>query len=143
MVWGIETSSTVMRFYLATFSLLMTSSAVAGFNGNEMHVQCENDNMLFIMGYASGFTEKTERDRYAFLGMGKEVLASMASREIDKVRTAYQTIDGYCLPDGVSTGQIADVFCQYLRDNPARRHEDSSELISSAFAKAWPRPCSQ
>ncbi len=49
-------------------------------------------------------------------------------------------ISSYCIPDGVSRAQMADVYCKYLGDNPAERHKPSAALFNTSFTKAWTCP---
>lgn len=44
----------------------------------------------------------------------------------------------YCIPDGVTYGQMGRVLCRYLKDNPNQTHESMAALTAAALAKAWP-----
>lgn len=44
----------------------------------------------------------------------------------------------YCPPDGVTNGQVWDIFLSYLRSNPRERHLPTVILLSSAMAEAYP-----
>lgn len=45
----------------------------------------------------------------------------------------------YCAPEvGGSTGQYADIFMKFLRDNPEKRHRPAIMLFHQAMAKAFP-----
>lgn len=56
--------------------------------------------------------------------------------------TSLSTLDGailpFCMPDGVSYGQVDDLFQKTLRSYPELRHMAASLLIRQAMAKAWP-----
>ena len=56
---------------------------------------------------------------------------------------AYETIPfaqdaRICPPPGVKSGQVSDVACKFIRDNPAIRHTPGAALVGSALRKAWP-----
>lgn len=44
----------------------------------------------------------------------------------------------FCLPNGVTVGQLVDVTSRYLRNNPAQRHKGASLLIVNALVQVWP-----
>jgi len=44
----------------------------------------------------------------------------------------------FCLPYGVTVGQVVDVTTRYLRNNPAQRHKGGSILIVNALVQVWP-----
>ena len=46
----------------------------------------------------------------------------------------------YCMPDGVTNAQMADVAHKFLRENPARRHLGAAHLVRQSFTAAWPCP---
>ena len=43
-----------------------------------------------------------------------------------------------CIPDGVTNGQMTDVFVKYLRAHPEKRHKIASILAWEATQKAFP-----
>ena len=43
-----------------------------------------------------------------------------------------------CIPEGVTLGQLTDVFLNYLRAHPEERHEGASFLTFRAMKKAFP-----
>ncbi len=44
----------------------------------------------------------------------------------------------FCIPEGVTYGQMVDVVVAYIEANPATRHKDSMVHTLTAFRKAWP-----
>ncbi len=44
----------------------------------------------------------------------------------------------FCLPNGVTAGQIADSVGKYLTDNPQRRHFSGARLVAEALAEHYP-----
>ena len=45
-----------------------------------------------------------------------------------------------CIPDGVTTGQLAQVVAKFLRDHPERLQLNAPVLIADAIGGAWPCP---
>jgi hypothetical protein len=45
---------------------------------------------------------------------------------------------GYCVPEGATVHQAADLYCKYLSDNPAQRQLTAVGLLSSALKAGWP-----
>ena len=44
----------------------------------------------------------------------------------------------WCLPRNVTTDQLTDVVCAYLRDNPQERHYGASSAVLVALHRAFP-----
>lgn len=44
----------------------------------------------------------------------------------------------FCIPDGVSNGQVGDIVFQWLEDHPEKRHYLASELVVVALSEAFP-----
>ena len=44
----------------------------------------------------------------------------------------------YCIPDGVTNGQVAHVIVKYLEDHPERLHESDIGLVFHALRAAFP-----
>ena len=45
-----------------------------------------------------------------------------------------------CIPTGVQAGQIKDVVCRHLANNPQTRQKPAFDLASAAITGAWPCP---
>jgi hypothetical protein len=43
-----------------------------------------------------------------------------------------------CTPAGSTLAQARDVVCNYLRDNPAKRHYNTASSVWSAQSQGWP-----
>jgi hypothetical protein len=46
----------------------------------------------------------------------------------------------HCAPSNVTTGQVADMFYQFLRDNPNVRSFTAESIARSLFKTTWPCP---
>lgn len=58
---------------------------------------------------------------------------------IEGVIDALQTENGpFCMPDSVIAGQLKDVVCDDLRQNPKDRDKSAAVLVYSALRRAWP-----
>jgi hypothetical protein len=44
----------------------------------------------------------------------------------------------YCIPSGVTVGQIADVAWRHLEQNPQDRHFGAAYMVRRGLASAWP-----
>jgi Rap1a immunity proteins len=51
---------------------------------------------------------------------------------------ALNRVAGYCKPDRATLEQVTDVFCAYLKDNPAKRDGLPAIMFPDALKKAWP-----
>jgi Rap1a immunity proteins len=114
--------------------------AQAGFySGNELHDLCQSNRPAVIM-YVAGLHDASEHA----MNVSVKTLALHFSLSLSKDQADFDSvlkdIAGYCLPENATTGQVADVFCKYLRDNPAQRHLNVAHLFSTAMAAAWPCP---
>lgn len=78
------------------------------FDGNKVWEWCRNDNRAILSGYVAGV--------------------------YDTVRSG----DLFCVPDNATAGQISDVVCKWLRDNPAHRHHVGADVVALAFALEYP-----
>lgn len=68
-----------------------------------------------------------------------DVVAGYVSGSMDSDVSAIEP--AYCVPLSAKLGQTRDVFCKYLKDNPADRHMLGSVLLRRALVAAW--PCSR
>jgi hypothetical protein len=78
----------------------------------------------YIAGFLEGFS-------------GGVVRAVDAGSQAD-ADVAIKRFRGYCLPSGVTGGQLRDVLVQYLEENPASRHKSVGPLVLRAFQEAFP-----
>ena len=46
----------------------------------------------------------------------------------------------FCLPQGTTSRQLADITINYLRDHPEQRHNAASANVAVALANAFPCP---
>ena len=108
----------------------------AGTIGNTLRIRG-----ALALGYVAGLNEaatemaaniETFRPRYL-----PQAEAERQNAVLDGL--AYVTYGGTCVPASVSNGQMTDIFCAYLRDNPQERQQQPAFfLYKKALAKAFP-----
>lgn len=114
-----------MRLLMLVMAALLVTSAASNaaenpVNGNVfLRTFCSkpDDPDVAALGYIHGFDN------------GAAVALSLAGKK---------DVLPYCVPDGVTYGQMGRVLCRYLVDNPNHTHESMAVLTAAALAKAWP-----
>jgi Rap1a immunity proteins len=103
------------------------------FTGNYVHSWCQSADSL-VLGYAAGVWDQSARARH---GLN---LQRGYSNQVDGVLSyEKELILGYCAPpSNVTVQQVTDIFCGFLRDNPAMRSDSAAGLFREAMKKAWP-----
>ena len=43
-----------------------------------------------------------------------------------------------CIPEEATVGQLVDVVCQYIKNNPSRRHVEGESLVFFSIRDAFP-----
>lgn len=103
-----------MSYKAITFTAVILSlsavstKAAAPITGNDLHRWCSGTRLM-VLGYVSGVTDMT-----GFLR------------------------DPVCLPDSVTMGQINDVVCKWIDDNPKERNRKGAQVTLMALRDAWP-----
>lgn len=70
---------------------------------------------------------------------GRHFGKGMSNNDIE-VDFALGRVVGYCKPERATLEQVTDVFCAYLKDNPAERDGLPAIMFPKALTKAWPCP---
>ena len=98
-----------------------------------MHSWCQSDYSL-VLGYAAGVWDQSAR------ALADLNLQRGYSNQVDAVLSyEKEMILGYCAPpSNVTNQQVTDIFCGFLRDNPAMRSDSAAGLFRQAMKKAWP-----
>lgn len=100
----------------ALFFFASQTAAIAGgyfLTGNELLDMCKSSRLQasgYMMGFAEGYAIRDE--------MGAKPVV--------------------CLPNSVMSGQVIDVVCRYLEQNPETRHWSAAYQAHNALVKAWP-----
>jgi Rap1a immunity proteins len=90
--------------------------------------------------YVAGVIDKAETDERAIFKFNadnsdnvKGLSDAQAGNLVANVARELRAVKSYCIPTGVTTGQVADVICKYLKDNPADRHKSAADLVTTAL----------
>ena len=80
------------------------------YTGNEWYSLCSDQNNPFLDVYVAGVAEVYDAARSGL----------------------------YCIPHGVSTRQLADIYCEYLKKIPSHRQWNAAVLATLSFGEAYP-----
>jgi Rap1a immunity proteins len=109
----------------------------AAFTGNELHNLCNQTSRPLLTGFVVGVSEKAQLDLASaagyFLALGKKQLSVQDVAYLGLV-------SNYCTRDNVTFGQLGDVVCKYLTENPAERDKAAADLVMDALHAAFPCP---
>lgn len=85
--------------------------ASAGFyNGNDLAEQCRRKSKLLTLGYVVGI--------------------------VDTLETIVP--EKMCIPGQVTAGQLVDILCKYVEDNPNKRHHSGELIALASLNEAFP-----
>ena len=65
-------------------------------------------------------------------------MSSMLEKTVDRESALRGMLTVYCLPEGLSGGDIMDVVVKHIRENPAQRAHAAAEIVTEALIKAFP-----
>lgn len=127
------------RAFLAMWCCLNITDATAEpFDGNTIYRACEgtNDQVMqgFCLGYIFGAVEGMKWG--ALVGIAASSTADDFDSSMADMMSSVAL--GFCIPPTVENGQVSDIVVNYLRDNPASRHESVRTLINEALSAAFP-----
>ena len=113
-------------------------------DGNHLIRTCTS-NVDYLQGYVSGLIEKADADGNVVLGQPAPNLDIGKTEERTKeyirfLGVVVKEIEGYCVPKGAVVNQVTDIFCKYMRENPAERHKPGHVIFRDSLMKAWPCP---
>jgi len=108
-----------------------------GFTGNKLHDLCNQTSKPLLTGFVVGVMEKAKADMLStvpyFRALGKKQLS------VDDM--AYLgMVSNHCMRDNVTFGQLGDIVCKYLTENPAERDKTAAYLVMDALHAAFPCP---
>jgi hypothetical protein len=114
---------------------LLDSAVAEAMDGNKLFEGCRQQYRVGLSGYVAGVWDKAGSDAVTatvYLAMQDR----KKSEHMDKM--LMDGMNAACLPQGVTNGQMVDVICKFLRDNPAERHKLGSDLTMNALVTAFP-----
>lgn len=120
---------------VVTGGISATGAKAQQISGNSLYDACRNDDPAiagFCIGYLIGLIEGR--------GIGAfQVLAQLQPGEnAGQMNSLVNNFLGHCIPEDASNEQLRDVAVEYLRENPASRHETARLLIWQAYVEAFP-----
>jgi hypothetical protein len=120
----------------------VTTANAGFFNGNDIYKDCKHeDRSSFLTGYVSGWMDKWGSDDYYFDEAVKIEQGSKDQSYMPQLKFLQSYVAGnICVPEKVQVGQIVDVYCKYLKDNPAKRASSGDSLLMGAVKDAWQCP---
>lgn len=120
-----------MRLVMAASAVfLLASNAYAGFyTGNQLYSACTRTpdrSDPFVTGYITGWLDKREEDMVSTEEFIKDDQGDVSTEVGVDISYLAAAVDrGICAPPNATASQLSDVFCKYLRDNPAERAHPS------------------
>lgn len=127
---------------VGTALALFASVASAQATGNSLHEWCMSKEEAFqalCAVYIEGVNQGRELGAIsAYLDMIPRVVLQLSDESFAEIKSLrVSDLLGYCPPDGATGDQIIDIVKKFLIDNPARRHETASVLVTSALNDAF------
>lgn len=114
--------------WLLFLVLAGTGSGAVAQSGNQVLSWCKifvaAKGEAFQAGRCVGFMEGGRQ------GLEFAIFIAMKLKGTDK--------PSFCVPDGVTNGQLGQVLIQYFERHPAELHEPAVGLFSSALVEAFP-----
>lgn len=86
---------------------------------------------FFVMGVVAGYEQ-------TYIKAVLEFSFSEGRKSNERLLDFARGICFFELSEGVTQGQMANVFFKYLENHPERRHEDAAELVLESLAKSFP-----
>ena len=110
----------ILTAILAGALLLSSSPAeardVVSDDGNQLLSDCSDDSG-YMQGFCLGYIRALDNGMIMLLALNNKK---------------------YCRPQGVTVGQVRDVYLSYIRRHPAERNQNNLGLALSANNEAWP-----
>lgn len=119
------------RAILAALLMATFGNASAGFyTGNDLYrmLNSTGAERSAALGYVAAISDAQDHSRLL-------TVVAMTVNKTWKDKFPYQF---FCVPENVTSGQLADIVTKYLADNPASRHTDAAALVSTALIATWP-----
>lgn len=85
-------------------------------DGNQLLSDCA-DNSTYMQGFCLGYIRALDNSMIMLLALNNKK---------------------YCRPEGVTVGQVRDVYLSYIRRHPAERNQNNIALAISGNNEAWP-----
>jgi hypothetical protein len=86
--------------------------------------------------FAFTYSARTGNEYYSFLKSPETVDSLMAMEFMFGVIDT--KITTYCIPSGVTPGQLQEIVTKYIEQQPEKRHLVAAMLIEAAIKKSFP-----
>jgi len=138
-----------MHFLGLLFSVAVMSK-VSALTGEELLRRCEAESDWYSRGLCGGYISGLDRGyRLGRTWGAMQVLHGQRLEEwirageqkaelSDEIDHVERTIQTYCLPHGLTRGELVHAVVRYLRENQALRHGEAELLVPAALALTWP-----
>ncbi|TQX90243.1 MULTISPECIES: Rap1a/Tai family immunity protein [unclassified Rhizobium] len=106
----------LLKFLIAALVVSIPTSGICQYlSGNDMNAICKQEGRVAVNHFVMAVADTSQ--------------ALLAGPKAPRL---------YCLAKGVTAGQLGDVFCKYLQENPEHREKAAAGLAMVAFINAWP-----
>jgi hypothetical protein len=133
------------RFLLLALLLEASATWAQSYTGNSLLSHCQDSAsnyhqgycLGFIVGQVHGYNDGREGGAMS-AALGGNVTMERVQSRAEELSVVQARARYYCLPDGVTNGQLFDIVVRDLKDSPEKRHLPAQPLIWSAMRKAFP-----
>jgi hypothetical protein len=142
-MFSIRTAAVANATMLVALLLCATGARADYFDGNSLHTACQQ-NKPAVMGYVAGMADRSDDGYWATaeyrlaLRFRPGLSEDQRNDLLNGIGAVTERLQGYCAPKNATLGQIGEVFCNYIRDNPTERTESGSKLFTRAMKQFWP-----
>jgi hypothetical protein len=132
-----------MRYLIAVLWFFASAANAQFFSGNDLYPMCDKPGSV-VSAFVAGVSDKAVVTYMGIdhvrKGVADPKFKSLPHRseELELLASVRDMTKPYCTPRHATVGQLSEVFCKYLKENPAERANAAAVLASMAFAEAWP-----
>ncbi|MCK1742005.1 hypothetical protein IVA80_14255 [Bradyrhizobium sp. 139] len=123
-----------MRLFIIAFlgACFSTGAYADFFDGNDLHKSCLSNNQQAVSFYVAGVFDKSNAD----VAVTRFYVPASEVERNPSLGSLANAIRSFCVDPNVSLGQVRDVTCKWLVENPARRHYTAALIVQTALAKS-------
>lgn len=132
-----------MRYLIFILCFCASAANAQFFSGNDLYPLCGKRGSIvpaFVAGASDKSTIEHSNIDYIRKSMTNPKFKDLPQQNqmVELLGSVRDMVRPYCMPSGATVNQIGEVFCKYLKENPAKRADPSALLVKMAFAEAWP-----
>ena len=121
---------------LIVFALISTPCRAEFVDGNKLLDLCKSTPNVASV-YVAGVFDYSETVERTFGWVRAIVKDKLDGPEKSVIEDAAKVA---CVPEKSTDGQLRDIVCKYLVDNPVNRHSSAALQVGEALRKAYPCP---